>query len=71
MKAINYFEQATEVRVARDNDTGKIRGFAHIAFETAAMAEDCVAVMESMGGLEIDGRKVYCEVPRGNGEMVD
>jgi nucleolin len=45
----------TQVRLAVERDTGKMRGFGHIDFKDAASAERCVA---ELNGMQVMGRQI-------------
>jgi nucleolin len=47
-----------EVRLAKDRDTGKLKGFGHIDFENA----ECLQKAMEMNGSELDGRQLKVDV---------
>lgn len=53
--------ELASVRIARDRDTGRMRGFGHVDFETTEGAANAVA----MSGQYMDGRELYIEATEG------
>ena len=53
--AIPQFQNASDIKIPTDRETGRPRGFCFIEFNTA---EECQQALQTTQGLEVDGREV-------------
>ena len=53
--AVAQFQNAADIKIPTDRETGRPRGFCFIEFNTA---EECQQALATTQGLEIDGREV-------------
>ena len=53
--AVPQFQNAAEIKIPTDRETGRPRGFCFIEFNSA---EECQEALQNTQGLEVDGREV-------------
>ena len=53
--AIPQFQNAADIKIPTDRETGRPRGFCFIEFNSA---EECQEALQTTQGLEVDGREV-------------
>merc|ERR1712166_860132 len=53
--AVPQFQNAADIKIPTDRETGRPRGFCFIEFNTA---EECQEALATTQGLEVDGREV-------------
>merc|ERR1712166_1281545 len=53
--AVPQFQNAADIKIPTDRETGRPRGFCFIEFNTA---EECQEALQTTQGLEVDGREV-------------
>jgi nucleolin len=62
--SITFQQHSLCVPAAYDNETGKARGFAHVAFNDTSGAAKAIA----LSGTEFGGRQVYIDSARERGQ---
>jgi len=55
--------QLKDVRIIRDRETGRSKGFGFVTYETEA---DASAAMEQLNERELDGRKIFINLAKDN-----
>jgi len=53
--AVPAFQNAADIKIPTDRETGRPRGFCFIEFNSA---EECQEALQNTQGLEVDGREV-------------
>ncbi|CAA7406829.1 unnamed protein product [Spirodela intermedia] len=59
--AFSYFGKIAEVKIARDEDTKKPKGYAFVQYSSQ---DEAVLALEHMDGKIIDGRAIFVEIAK-------